>query len=265
MRHARVARSRNHAPRHRAACRRSRRDTRGVASSRPALADRTRDRTRSRRPARVAHDAAREIPVAAQCARGGRRASRHVRVVARARRRRAGTGARPCRPRPRRRPPAALQRSAPFRLPALAAGGHDARTAARSRPRTPGRRLRRRLPVRAKSRPQRAGEGFPDGPAHRRRRRQHLRRRSPVRRRRAADARDLAELADAIRRILAYAIERGGTTLRDFLKPDGEPGYFEQELFVYGRDGEPCKRCGTAITARRDAQRASFYCRVCQR
>lgn len=77
--------------------------------------------------------------------------------------------------------------------------------------------------------------------------------------------RDFALIADAIRRILAYAIERGGTTLRDFLKPDGEPGYFEQELFVYGRDGEPCKRCGTAITARRDAQRASFYCRVCQR
>ncbi len=77
--------------------------------------------------------------------------------------------------------------------------------------------------------------------------------------------RDYALIVDAIRRILAYAIERGGTTLRDFLKPDGEPGYFEQELFVYGRDGEPCKRCGTAITARRDAQRASFYCRVCQR
>ncbi|MBL0029799.1 MAG: bifunctional DNA-formamidopyrimidine glycosylase/DNA-(apurinic or apyrimidinic site) lyase [Rhodanobacteraceae bacterium] len=77
--------------------------------------------------------------------------------------------------------------------------------------------------------------------------------------------REYALLADAIRRILAYAIERGGTTLRDFLKPDGEPGYFEQELFVYGRDGEPCKRCGTIITLRRDAQRASFYCRVCQR
>ncbi|HWT16944.1 MAG TPA: bifunctional DNA-formamidopyrimidine glycosylase/DNA-(apurinic or apyrimidinic site) lyase [Patescibacteria group bacterium] len=77
--------------------------------------------------------------------------------------------------------------------------------------------------------------------------------------------REYALLADAIRRILAHAIERGGTTLRDFLKPDGEPGYFEQELFVYGRDGEPCKHCGTEITARRDAQRSSFYCRVCQR
>ena len=77
--------------------------------------------------------------------------------------------------------------------------------------------------------------------------------------------REYAEIAEAIRRILAHAIERGGTTLRDFLQPDGEPGYFEQELFVYGRAGEACKHCGTPVTARRDAQRSSFYCRVCQR
>ena len=77
--------------------------------------------------------------------------------------------------------------------------------------------------------------------------------------------REYADIAAAIRRILAHAIERGGTTLRDFLKPDGEPGYFEQELFVYGREGEACKHCGTLITVRRDAQRSSFYCRVCQR
>ncbi len=76
--------------------------------------------------------------------------------------------------------------------------------------------------------------------------------------------REYAALAMAIREILAHAIERGGTTLRDFLKPDGEPGYFEQELFVYGRSGAACKQCGTPITARRDAQRSSFYCRVCQ-
>ena len=44
-----------------------------------------------------------------------------------------------------------------------------------------------------------------------------------------------ARLAEAVRAILAHAIERGGTTLRDFINPDSEPGYFEQELFVYGR------------------------------
>jgi formamidopyrimidine-DNA glycosylase len=72
-------------------------------------------------------------------------------------------------------------------------------------------------------------------------------------------------IAAAIRRILAYAIERGGTTLRDFLQPDGEPGYFEQELFVYGREGETCKICGGNIKAARTQQRSSFYCPRCQK
>lgn len=72
-------------------------------------------------------------------------------------------------------------------------------------------------------------------------------------------------LAVAVQQILAHAIERGGTTLRDFLRPDGEPGYFEQELFVYGRDGEPCKVCGSAILSVRLGQRSSFYCQQCQK
>jgi formamidopyrimidine-DNA glycosylase len=72
-------------------------------------------------------------------------------------------------------------------------------------------------------------------------------------------------LAAEVRRILEYAITRGGTTLRDFLRPDGEPGYFEQELFVYGREGEPCKVCGAPIHALRIGQRSAFFCRQCQR
>ncbi len=72
-------------------------------------------------------------------------------------------------------------------------------------------------------------------------------------------------IAAAIRRILSHAIERGGTTLRDFLRPDGEPGYFEQELFVYGREGEHCRCCNAPIKASRMQQRASFYCARCQR
>lgn len=74
-----------------------------------------------------------------------------------------------------------------------------------------------------------------------------------------------ARLSDAIKTILAHAITRGGTTLRDFLKPDGAPGYFEQELAVYGRDGEPCRVCGTTIRALRLGNRASCYCPRCQR
>lgn len=71
-------------------------------------------------------------------------------------------------------------------------------------------------------------------------------------------------VASAIRRILDYAIERGGTTLRDFLKPDGEPGYFEQELNVYGRAGEPCRVCAGSVKAIVQSNRSSFYCPKCQ-
>ncbi len=72
-------------------------------------------------------------------------------------------------------------------------------------------------------------------------------------------------LAAAVKRILAHAIDRGGTTLRDFISPDGLPGYFEQELLVYGRGGEPCKRCGTTLKEARIGQRASVWCPRCQR
>ncbi|MDA3913322.1 bifunctional DNA-formamidopyrimidine glycosylase/DNA-(apurinic or apyrimidinic site) lyase [Oleiagrimonas sp.] len=74
-----------------------------------------------------------------------------------------------------------------------------------------------------------------------------------------------AALARAIQRILAHAIQRGGTTLRDFLAPDGAPGYFEQELMVYGRAGDACRRCGTTIRSRVIGQRNTFWCPVCQR
>ena len=74
-----------------------------------------------------------------------------------------------------------------------------------------------------------------------------------------------ARLSDAIKSILAYAIERGGTTLRDFLNPDGAPGYFEQELSVYGREGEPCRSCSAPIRSLRLGNRASCYCPRCQR
>ena len=72
-------------------------------------------------------------------------------------------------------------------------------------------------------------------------------------------------LADEIRRVLEHAIERGGTTLRDFLAPDGAPGYFEQELFVYDRAGEPCRACGTTLKLADWGQRQTAYCPRCQR
>ncbi|GGM12535.1 bifunctional DNA-formamidopyrimidine glycosylase/DNA-(apurinic or apyrimidinic site) lyase [Pseudomonas asuensis] len=72
-------------------------------------------------------------------------------------------------------------------------------------------------------------------------------------------------LAQEIKRILALAIESGGTTLRDFVGGDGKPGYFKQELFVYGRAGEFCKNCGSGLREIRLGQRASVYCGKCQR
>lgn len=72
-------------------------------------------------------------------------------------------------------------------------------------------------------------------------------------------------LAEAVKTILAHAIRRGGTTLRDFLNADGAPGYFEQELFVYGREGEPCRVCGRRIRDGRMGNRATAWCGGCQR
>ncbi|NYZ63386.1 bifunctional DNA-formamidopyrimidine glycosylase/DNA-(apurinic or apyrimidinic site) lyase [Luteimonas deserti] len=72
-------------------------------------------------------------------------------------------------------------------------------------------------------------------------------------------------LAEEIRRILAYAIARGGTTLRDFISPDGAPGYFEQELSAYGRGGQPCPVCATPLRQAAIAQRTTVWCPRCQR
>ena len=72
-------------------------------------------------------------------------------------------------------------------------------------------------------------------------------------------------LADAIRETLNEAIAAGGSTLKDFVASSGESGYFQLRCFVYGREGEPCRVCGTMVRAIRQQQRASFYCPACQR
>jgi formamidopyrimidine-DNA glycosylase len=75
----------------------------------------------------------------------------------------------------------------------------------------------------------------------------------------------LAKLVKSIRQVLAESIEQGGTTLRDFLNSDGEPGYFSQSLFVYERKGEPCRACGTPIRHAVMGQRSTYWCPKCQR
>jgi formamidopyrimidine-DNA glycosylase len=72
-------------------------------------------------------------------------------------------------------------------------------------------------------------------------------------------------LAAAIRQVLQEAIAAGGTTLRDFSDQDGRPGYFAQQLKVYGRDGEPCSTCGQVIVKIQLGQRSTYFCRQCQR
>ena len=72
-------------------------------------------------------------------------------------------------------------------------------------------------------------------------------------------------LADAIKTVLGDAIAQGGTTLRDFVGGDGAPGYFAQQLRVYGRDGQPCRVCQNGLKEIRQGGRSTVLCTRCQR
>jgi formamidopyrimidine-DNA glycosylase len=72
-------------------------------------------------------------------------------------------------------------------------------------------------------------------------------------------------LTGHIKEVLAAAIEQGGTTLRDFVNGNGEPGYFQQTLDVYGRGGQACNQCGSVLKEIKLGQRSSVFCPSCQR
>ena len=74
-----------------------------------------------------------------------------------------------------------------------------------------------------------------------------------------------AALVDDIQTVLSNAIKLGGTTLKDFTREDGKPGYFKNELKIYGRSGEACMVCNNTIKTIRIGQRSSAYCSKCQR
>ncbi len=76
---------------------------------------------------------------------------------------------------------------------------------------------------------------------------------------------ETTRLVRGVRAVLAAAIRAGGTTLRDYLDTDGAPGYFRQRLYVYERQGKPCRRCSTPVRALTQGQRSSYYCPGCQR
>ena len=73
------------------------------------------------------------------------------------------------------------------------------------------------------------------------------------------------KLAAAVRTVLGQALEAGGTTLRDFKDAHGVAGSFQMQAQVYGRQGEPCRRCGTAIKRIVQGQRSTFFCPTCQK
>lgn len=71
-------------------------------------------------------------------------------------------------------------------------------------------------------------------------------------------------LSDSIRKVLRRSIETGGSSISDYVAPDGQDGAYQDERHVYARKGEPCKRCGTEIRRRVVAQRSAHYCPQCQ-
>lgn len=74
----------------------------------------------------------------------------------------------------------------------------------------------------------------------------------------------LADLSDVIRRVLVEAIEAGGSSISDFVQVDGKPGYFAHDFRVYGRQGEPCRVCGSPVERIVQSGRSTFFCPHCQ-
>lgn len=87
----------------------------------------------------------------------------------------------------------------------------------------------------------------------------------PIRPAGKLNAKEWELLVKEIKRVLDTAIKQGGTTLKDFAQADGKPGYFAQELQVYGKAGEPCPICGELIEEQKIGQRNTFFCSQCQK
>ncbi|MCO6551227.1 MAG: bifunctional DNA-formamidopyrimidine glycosylase/DNA-(apurinic or apyrimidinic site) lyase [Gilliamella sp.] len=88
---------------------------------------------------------------------------------------------------------------------------------------------------------------------------------NPTRKVNSLQLNEFERLVAAIKQVLTKSIKQGGTTLKDFLQSNGKPGYFAQELQVYGREGEQCLICGTEIKSQKIGQRNTFYCEFCQK
>jgi formamidopyrimidine-DNA glycosylase len=87
---------------------------------------------------------------------------------------------------------------------------------------------------------------------------------SPRRAARRLTRKEATALARAIKDVLAEAIKIGGTTLRDYVNADGEPGYFSLKLFVYERAGQACRVCAAPVKQLVQGQRSTYWCSTCQ-
>ncbi len=76
---------------------------------------------------------------------------------------------------------------------------------------------------------------------------------------------EIAGLVRAVKSVLKMAIRVGGTTLRDYVGADGQPGYFKQKLYVYERSSQPCRACRTPVRQLTQGQRSTYYCPTCQK
>lgn len=88
---------------------------------------------------------------------------------------------------------------------------------------------------------------------------------SPRRAARRLSLKQAGALTLAIKEVLSEAVTIGGTTLRDYVNPDGAPGYFRQKLFVYERAGAACRVCAAPIKQFVQGQRSTYWCAICQR
>jgi formamidopyrimidine-DNA glycosylase len=86
----------------------------------------------------------------------------------------------------------------------------------------------------------------------------------PARRAHTVTRHEAVRLHEAIRSVLQAAIDHGGTTIRDYRNADGEAGGYGRRLHVYGREGEPCRACGTELRRTVISNRSAYYCPSCQ-
>ena len=87
----------------------------------------------------------------------------------------------------------------------------------------------------------------------------------PRRQARSLTQKECTRLVRAIKSTLAMAVKVGGTTLRDYVGADGNPGYFRQRLYVYERAGSPCRVCGKPVKQFTQGQRSTYWCSTCQK